>query len=226
MDRVTEVTESVFNALAQIQRMDPDSTPMLEVVHQQLSTYIDQGMRAASRMGFSQADIDDMRYALVALTDETMLRRGEGDPLYEFWLPRQLQLRFFGDSMAGQAFFHRLEALRREPSRVDALRVYYLCLLFGFQGQYRRGGQIELSDIIERVRHDLVRAEVIPEELALAPHGPRPYEAIADARRNLLLVWLSIVSAVASVVLYIWLKLSLIDQAGRLVERVMALTGS
>jgi type VI secretion system protein ImpK len=225
MDRVTEVTEAVFNALAQIQRMDPDSTPMPEVIHQQLSTYIEQGLRAASRMGFSQQDVDDMRYALVALTDETVLQRG--GPLADFWLPRLLQLRYFGENVAGQAFFHRLESVRRDPTRLEALRVYYLCLLFGFHGQYRvRGGQIELSDITERVREDLVRAKVIPQELALSPHGPRPYEAIADARRNLLLVWLSVVAAVASVLLYIWLKLSLVDQAGHLVERVMSLTGT
>ncbi len=225
MDRVTEATEAVFNALAQIQRMDPDSTPMPEVIHQQLSTYIDQGLRAATRMGLSQQDVEDMRYALVALTDETVLQRGGA--LAEFWLPRLLQLRYFGENVAGQAFFHRLESVRRDPTRVDTLRVYYLCLLFGFHGQYRvRGGQIELADIIERVREDLVRAKVIPEELGLSPHGPRPYEAIVDARRNMLLVWLSVVAAVASVLLYMWLKLSLVDQAGRLVERVTALTGS
>jgi type VI secretion system protein ImpK len=224
MDRVTEVTESVFNALAQIQRMDPDSTPLPEVIHQQLSTYIDQGMRAASRMGFTQQDVDDMRYALVALTDETVLQKG--GPLRDFWLPRLLQMRSFGENVAGEAFFHRLETIRRDPARTDALRVYYLCLLFGFHGQYRvRGGQLELADIIERVREDLVRAKLVPTELPLSPHGPRPYESIADAQRNMLLVWLSVVAAVASVLLYIWLKLSLIDDAARLVERVAALSG-
>jgi type VI secretion system protein ImpK len=224
MDRVTEVTESVFNALAQIQRMDPDSTPLPEVIHQQLSTYIDQGMRAASRAGFTQQDVDDMRYALVALTDETVLQKG--GPLRDFWLPRLLQMRSFGENVAGEAFFHRLEAIRRDPQRTDALRVYYLCLLFGFHGQYRvRGGQLELADIIERVREDLVRLKVVPTELGLSPHGPRPYESIADAQRNMLLVWVSVAAAVASVVLYAWLKLSLIDDAARLVERVVALSG-
>ncbi len=225
MDRVTEITEATFNALAQIQRMDPDSTPMPEVIHQQLSTYIDQGMRAATRAGFAQQDVDDMRYALVALTDETVLQRG--GPLRDFWLPKLLQLRYFGENVAGQAFFHRLEQVRSDSKRLDVLRVYYLCLLFGFHGQYRvRGGQVELADITERVREDLVRAKVVPTDLALSPQGPRPHEPIADAQRNMLLVWLSVVAAVASVLLYVWLKLSLIDQAGRFFERLASLTGA
>lgn len=225
MDRVTEVTEAVFNALAQIQRMDPDSTPLPEVIHQQLSTYIDQGMRAATRAGLSQSDVDDMRYALVAMTDETVLQKG--GPLRDFWLPRLLQLRFFGENVAGEAFFHRLSAIQGDPARTDVLRVYYLCLLFGFHGQYRvRGGQIELADITERVRDELTRRKAIPLELPLSPRGPRPYEPIADARRNWLLISLSIAAAVSSFVLYAWLKLSLLDQTTRFVERVSALTGS
>jgi type VI secretion system protein ImpK len=225
MDRVTEVTEAVFNALVQIQRMDPESTPLPEVIHQQLSTYIDQGMRAATRAGLAQQDVDDMRYALVALTDETVLQKGGA--LRDFWLPRLLQLRFFGENVAGEAFFTRLSAIQADPTRTDVLRVYYLCLLFGFHGQYRvRGGQIELADIIERVRDELTRRKAIPTELGLSPRGPRPYEPIADARRNWLLVSLSIAAAVSSVVLYAWLKLSLLDQTARLVERVSALTGS
>ncbi len=224
MDRVTEVTESVFNAVAQIQRMDADATAMPEVVHQQLSTYIEQGMRSAARMGFAQQDVDDIRYALVALTAETVLQKGGA--LRDFWLPHLLQLRFFGENVAGHAFFQRLDAIRRDPARADVLRIYYLCLLFGFQGQYRvRGGQIELADILERTREDLEKAGAAPSRLALSPSGKRPYEALADARRNQLVMWLSAMTAVASVVLYAWLKLSLIDQAERLVERVTALTG-
>jgi type VI secretion system protein ImpK len=223
MDRVTEVTEALFNALAQIQRMDPESTPMPEVIHQQLSTYIDQGMRAATRLGFSQPDVDDMRYAIVALTDETVLQKGGA--LRDFWLPRLLQLRYFNENVAGEAFFHRLEAVRRDPTRVDVLRVYYLCMLLGFHGRYRvRGGQVELADILDRVREDLVRAKQIPVELALSPHGPRPYEPMADARRNMLLVWLSVLAATASVLLYIGLKLSLINQAARFLERLVSLS--
>jgi type VI secretion system protein ImpK len=225
MDRVIEATESVFNALVHIQRMDPSSSPMPEMIHQQFSTYVEQAARSAARMGFSQQDTDDIRYALVALIDETILQKGGA--LRDFWLPRVLQLRFFNENVAGEAFFTRLEGLRRDSARLDVLRVYYLCLLFGFRGQYAvRGGQNELADILDRVRDELIRAKAIAPDLPLSPGGERPYEPIADARRNLLLVWLSVAAATASLILYVWFKLNLGSQTSRLVERVISLSGA
>jgi type VI secretion system protein ImpK len=224
MDRVTEITEAVFNALAQIIVMDSDAVPMPEMIHQQLTIYVEQASRSALKAGFAQQDTDDIRYALVALIDETMLQRG--GELREFWLPRVLQLRYFNENVAGEAFFHRLESLRKDTARRDVLRVYFLCLLFGFHGQYGiRGGQVELADIIDRVRDDLTRANVINSDVPLSPRGPRPPEPIADSRRNLLLVWVSLVAATASILLYIGLKLSLISQVTRLAESIAALAG-
>jgi type VI secretion system protein ImpK len=225
MDRVTEITEAVFNALAQIIVMDSDAVPMPEMIHQQLTIYVEQASRSALKAGFSQQDTDDIRYALVALIDETMLQRG--GELREFWLPRVLQLRYFNENVAGEAFFRRLESLRKDTARRDVLHVYFLCLLFGFHGQYGiRGGQVELADIVDRVRDDLSRANVLSSDISLSPRGPRPPEPIADSRRNLLLVWVSLVAATASILLYIGLKLSLISQVTRLAESISALAGS
>lgn len=222
MDRVTEITESVFNALAQIQRMD--SAPMPELLHQKLSMYIEQATRAAGKLGFSQQDTDDIKFAMVALIDQVMLSK-DGQ-LREFWLPRMLELRFFNTNVAGDAFFDRLETLRGDTSRIDALKVYYLCLMFGFRGKYGiRGGELELADMTDRLRDELIKAKAITSETSLSPQGPRPYEAIADGRRNLLLVWLSIAAAVSSVLLYVGLRLSLMNQADRLVERLVGIVG-
>lgn len=223
MDRVTEITEPVFNALTHIIVMEGESVPMPEMVHQQLTIYVEQAARSALKLGFSQNDTDDIRYALVALIDETMLQRpGE---LREFWLPRVLQLRYFNENVAGEAFFERLNSIRKDSARRDVLRVYFLCLMFGFQGQYRiRGGQVDLADIIDRVRDDLLRANLLNGDLPLSPR-PRPLEPIADSRRNLLLVWVSVVAATASVLLYIGLKLSLVAQVARLAETITALAG-
>lgn len=224
MDRITEITESLFNTLAQIERMDPGAVPMPELLHQQLSTHVEQSARSAAKHGLPQRDVEDIRYALAALADEVVLRRG--GPLRDFWLPRMLQLRFFNENVAGEKFFERLEPLIDDPTRIDALKVYFLCLMFGFRGKYHvRGGELELSDVTDRVRDALARAKVLVTDAALSPRGPRPYESIADGRRNVLLVWLSIVAAVSSVLLYFGLRLQLMRDAERLIERLAGLVG-
>jgi len=225
MDRVIEATEAVFNGLAQIQRMDPNASVMPELIYQQFSTYVEQAARTAARMGFSQQDADDIRFALAALTDESMLKKGGA--LRDYWLPRPLQLRYFNENVAGEAFFARLESVRRDVTRGEVLRVYYLCLLFGFRGQYAvRGGQTELAEMIEKLRDELVRQKAIASDVPLSPQGARPYEPIADARRNSLLIWLSVASAAASVIVFLWFKLSLGSHTSQLVERMTALTGA
>ena len=224
MDRITEITESLFNGLAQLEALEQGETPMPELLHQQLATYIEQAARAGSKLGLAQRDVDDIRYALVALADEVVLNRGGA--LREFWLQRRLQLRFFDESNAGEGFFERLKGLLGDSTRTETKKAYYLCLMFGFQGKYRvRGGEIELADITDRVRDELIRAKALTTETALSPKGPRPYESIADGRRNLLLVWLSVSAAVSSVLLYVGLRLQLMNNAERLVERLSALVG-
>lgn len=225
MDRVTEMTEAVFNALEPIQRREAVSVPMPELVHQQLCTYIDQCTRTAQKHGLPPQDVEDIRYALVALADEVVLNKS--DALRDFWVPRMLQLRYFNENVAGEMFFERLEALRRDPSRVDALKVYYLCLLFGFRGKYRvRGGEVEMLDLTEAVREQLVRSKAVPSEITLSAAGLRPYEPAADGRRNQLLIWLALGAAVSSVLLYLGLRLSLLRGADRLVERLAAAVGA
>jgi type VI secretion system protein ImpK len=232
MDRITEITESVFNALSQIQRRDASAMTMPELVHQQLCTYIDQGSRLGSKLGLQSQDVEDIKYALCALCDEIVLSKGGA--LRDFWMPRLLQMRYFNENVAGEAFFERLAIIRRglgdgapalrgDATRSDVLRVYYLCLQFGFRGKYRvRGGEIELIDITDAVRNELIRVRQIPTELELSPHGQRKYEPLADARRNMLMVWLSVAAAVTSVLLYAALHLNLLDEASRLVERLSA----
>ncbi|HMI93239.1 MAG TPA: DotU family type IV/VI secretion system protein [Polyangiales bacterium] len=224
MDRITEITESLFNALAQLETLEQGETPMPELLHQQLSTYIEQAARTGSKLGLAQRDIDDIRYALVALADEVVVNRGGA--LRDFWMNRKLALRFLDDANAGEGFFERLRGMLGDSTRTEAKKAYYLSLMFGFQGKYRvRGGELELADITDRLRDELVRAKALTTETSLSPKGPRPYEAIADGRRNMLLVWLSVTAAVSSVLLYIGLRLQLMNNAERLVERLSGLVG-
>lgn len=218
MDRVNEVTKEVFNALAQIRRADDRSQPMPEMLYQRMRSFIDRAMRHAAERNFTQQDIQDIGYALVALTDEVVMSKG--GELRDYWLPRSLQLQLFNTNVAGEGFFHNLQNLRHDPSRIDVLKVYYLCLLFGFQGQYRvRGGEIELASIIEDVGATLTRAGVIG-EAALAPHAARPQESLGGVRSHMPLVWASVAAVVVSLGIYFGLQLNVSSQADDLVRHI------
>ncbi|HJL14166.1 MAG TPA: DotU family type IV/VI secretion system protein [Sandaracinaceae bacterium LLY-WYZ-13_1] len=218
MDRVTEVTKEVFNALSQIRRADERSQPMPEMLYQRMRSFVDRAMRRASELGFAQQDVQDIGYALVALTDEVVMSKG--GELRDYWLPRSLQLQLFNTNVAGEGFFNNLQNLRHDPSRMEVLKVYYLCLLFGFQGQYRvRGGEIELASIVEEIGNTLTRAGMIG-ETTLAPHAARPQENLGGTRSHMPLILISVAAVVVSLGIYFGLQWSVSSQADDLVEHI------
>ena len=50
------------------------------------------------------------------------------------WLREPLQLQLFHTNRGGDEFFERLSRLRAEQT--DAREIFFLCLVFGFEGQY------------------------------------------------------------------------------------------
>jgi type VI secretion system protein ImpK len=222
MDRIDQMTKDCFNALIQIRTLDPGSQPSPETMHQRLRSFIDQMVTRGGELGFPREDVQDIAFAIVALTDEVVLNTA--GPVRNFWMTRTLQLQYFQINTAGQDFFQRLQAVRADlPRRVEVLRVYYLCMMFGFYGQYRvRGGEVELGQIIEQVEQDLARhRQTGPENLS--PHGERPAEARARTRRDLPLVALSIGAVVLALGLWAGLRYSLGNDVDAVVQRVRTL---
>ncbi len=74
------------------------------------------------------------RYAVTALVDETVMN-SEWDWAEE-WRREPLQMHYFGDFLAGEQFFDRLDELRSGADD-DLMEVYFLCLCAGFRGMFR-----------------------------------------------------------------------------------------
>jgi type VI secretion system protein ImpK len=164
--------------------------------------------------------VNDIAYALVALADEVALSRSEA--LRQFWVGQQLQLHYFQENVAGEGFFTRLEGLRRDPRRHEVLRVYYLALLFGFQGRYRvRGGELELMNLADDLSRELARGRRFEEE-ALSPHGERPEGALSRGGREARLAWIAGGTVAAAVVLVVGLRVWLGASASSVLERISA----
>jgi type VI secretion system protein ImpK len=200
MDRVNEATKDCFDTVIRLRQAESADVPPPEVLNHRLRGVIDEVLRRAAVLGFSHQDAQDMGYALVALLDEIVLSKPE--PYRQFWMSNLLQLHYFNETVAGDSFFNRVNAIRKDPHRAEVLRVYYLCLLFGFQGRYRiRGGELELMSLIDAVQKDLERAQPFDFDV-LAPHGERPVENLALVKRRLSLTSAALVAMAAAFVFY------------------------
>jgi type VI secretion system protein ImpK len=218
MERLTLVTQDCFGALLQLRQAEASSLPGPEQVHQRMRAFIDEMLRRASEQGLGQQDAQDIAYAIVAFADELALARSE--ELRGYWLGNLLQFHYFRENRAGEGFFTRLQAIREDARRQEVLRVYHLCLLFGFQGRYRvRGGELALMQLTESLQRELGRAFRYDTE-TLSPSGERPPERLMRARSSLPWVAVAAASVVLAVLVYGGLQLGMNSRVSSFVEEL------
>jgi type VI secretion system protein ImpK len=143
--------------------------------------------------------INDTKYALVALIDETVLSTASA--CRDYWFSRPLQLDLFGDNIAGEEFYNKLQKMIVSiETKKDVLEIYYLCLSLGFEGRYKLFNAEERLSIMEDLGRKLRRTRVRSSS-GLSPHGGR-----SDSPRKfkkgafLFPIWMTAVLSVAGVV--------------------------
>jgi type VI secretion system protein ImpK len=110
--------------------------------------------RAAIKLGIASEDVYAAKYGYCAAVDEAML--SQPSTLREAWERNPLQLRLFGEHLAGEHFFDRLEQLRAQGGpRLPSLEVYHYCLLLGFEGKYRLEGAEKLGYLTARLGDEI-----------------------------------------------------------------------
>lgn len=149
--------------------------------------------RNAKGLGIAAEDVTAAKYAFCSAVDEIILRSSY--EVREAWETRPLQLRVFGDQLAGEHFFHRLEDLRaRGAQHVEALEVFHMCLLLGFQGRYALDGRDKLDYLIARLGDEIARMR--GRTRGFAPHAERPDQVVNRLRSDLSLWVMGAVFAV------------------------------
>jgi len=220
MDKINEVTSECFIALSQLRELDGASIAP-QAVHARLKGFVEALRARAREQGQSGREADDLAYAIVALADEIAM--GKPEPLRGYWMSQPLQLVFFNETLAGEGFFTRLAEIRRDPRRADTLRVYYQCLLFGFQGKYSiRGGDLELMRLIDSIRPEVERNVEPPD--SLSPAGEPPDEPLVRASGNNLFLYVALGMFAAAIAVFVGLKVSLSHQIADLAARVAELS--
>ncbi len=157
--------------------------------------------------GLSGRDLDEVGFALAALIDEIVLKKGGA--LAHEWMKEQLQLSLFGENTAGETFFAHLDEIRRDSSRAHVLFVYYLVLKLGFRGRYAVQGELALHELMHEIRLELERFGMIVEG-TLSPNGTAPRESIVRRSEGWVVLGIGMLTGALATVFYfaLWVDLA------------------
>ncbi len=138
---------------------------------------LDDFEKRAERYRFNPKIIRVSKFALASFVDETVLTNNF--PLKEEWEKNPLQLEYFGEQLAGNKFFEKLESMLKQiKDTSDAVEIYYVCMLLGFKGRYAVYEHDKLVSIMQKTANGLVKAgKIVPTELSphwLANDQPEP----------------------------------------------------
>lgn len=122
--------------------------------------------KRAEKYRFNHKIVQVSKFALAAFVDETVLTNNF--PLRDQWEKYALQLEYFGEQLAGNKFFEKLEAMLKQiDATKDAVEIYYFCMLLGFKGRYAVYEQEKLLAIMQETANALIKAgKIVPVELA------------------------------------------------------------
>jgi type VI secretion system protein ImpK len=137
----------------------------------QVCHLLDNFENNARRLNTSIEDIYAAKYAYCAAVDEIIL--SSEMPIRKIWECSPLQLRLFGDQLAGENFYAELEDVRRRgEASVQTLEVFYMCLLTGFHGKYMLDGKEKLNYLIATLDKEI--AHLKGKRAQFAPYWKSP----------------------------------------------------
>ena len=135
--------------------------------------------KRAERYRFNHKIIQVSKFALASFVDETVLTNNFN--MKDEWEKNALQLEYFGEQLAGNKFFDKLEAMLKQIEITqDAVEIYYICMLLGFKGKYAIYEKEKLLATMQKTANALVKVgKIKPTELSphwLVNDQPKPPE--------------------------------------------------
>ena len=172
-----------------------------------IGEYLDSIDREGQQAGIARTDLEEAKYPLVAFIDETILNSSWTGR--EQWREHPLQLDLYGEVVAGERFFDRLETVRRGgDAKMDLLEIYYLCLALGFEGKYKILGKERLHALVDEVRRDLGLQRDRSSRAPISPNGRQRDAREGGAEDDW--PWLKIAAGTAGGLVLLFVVLSLL----------------
>lgn len=145
----------------------------------QIVAMLDDFEKRAERYKFNHKIVQVSKFALASFVDEAVLTNNF--PLRDEWERNPIQLEYFGEQLAGNKFFDKLQSMLKQIEVTqDAVEIYYFCMLLGFKGRYGVYEQEKLLAIMQSTANALVKVgKIKPVELSphwLANDQPKPPE--------------------------------------------------
>jgi type VI secretion system protein ImpK len=190
--------------------------PSPDELQRRVGEMFDRMSRKCRELGIPEEDVVDAKYAICAFLDEQVL--ASAWPGRKYWVTRPLQLVYFNENTAGEGFFVRLDALRRNRARANVTAIYYACLQLGFRGKYAVQRGEGLATVADQLALEL--GQDLPASDVISPHGEPRDGARAQVRRDmpLLLVGLGVFGL--AIVVFLALKLTLVVSTSTLNARL------
>jgi type VI secretion system protein ImpK len=149
----------------------------------QVAKMLEDLERRAERYRFNHKIVQVSKFALAAFVDETVLINNF--PMRNEWERNPLQLEYFGEQLAGNKFFEKLEAMLKQIDVTqDAVEIYYVCMLLGFRGRYAVYEQDKLLAIMQETANALVKVGRL-KQVELSPHWLANDQPVPPKKRGM-----------------------------------------
>lgn len=131
-----------------------------------VAAMLDEFEKRAERYRFNPKIVQVAKFGLAAFVDEAVMTNNF--PLRQEWERNPLQLEYFGEQLAGEKFFDKLDAMLNQIEVTqDAVEIYYVCMLLGFKGKYAVYEKEKLLAIMQKTANALVKVgKIRPVELS------------------------------------------------------------
>ena len=197
---INTLCTDIFLIIISMREQEDLGTP--ESLRKLLKHYIEMFRQNCSEMGIDSKVAEAVKFALIAIIDETVL--SIPGKCCEFWNGRPLQFEYYGEQIAGDKFYSDLQELMRDPhANYETLETYYYCLSLGFQGKF-----IGRTEEREKVIHQLATI-LIKTRMQTRPSRKKPAAIPGRPRVAFFLPTWLIMSAAAVILLFIWFGTSI-----------------
>ncbi|MGP8939911.1 type VI secretion system protein TssL, short form [Enterobacter soli] len=125
------------------------TAPEGDALYRRACQLVPQMRRQFDEAEFSESSREQMLFALCALLDESVLRRGNSGDAYSCWHANPLQVHLFSRHDAGKAIWEDIRTQLKSPTPdMAVMSCLYRPLQLGFVGQYRAQEHERREDVV------------------------------------------------------------------------------